>query len=359
MSASLIQSRGRGATSLTTALSYPFTSNVTAGNLIFVHVVANQTVATFSVTDSLGNTYTQAGGYASTTGGGRLSQWYAQNIAGGSCTITVSASVASLFSMSFAEFSGLATSGVLETAVTATGTSSAPAPGSITAAGTYGNVVIGAYGTITGFSGAAAPSGFANLQIMGASVQPGGTTPINGQSAYNLAAVTTQSPVFNCLQSAAWVAAGASLIIAAPPPPPVTGQPPWANQSPIGPAIPGTPWFGIAVSLQPPAPFRVPPAPPPPSPPVMPPPPPPPPNVPLPPPALPPAPLVANLPLIPSDRDSERRAQRSSEMYSNVHNSLVRTGQLKQTGPDDWQIESPGTNGLTGSYGSSSGNTGG
>jgi hypothetical protein len=90
-----------------------FDSPVGAGNLIVVGVF-NQVdpsapYRVSSITDSLGNTYTQAGSYADGDGaliqaGVSLSVWYAISVAGGACTVTVTSGTPKVCA---AEYSGV------------------------------------------------------------------------------------------------------------------------------------------------------------------------------------------------------------------------------------------------------------
>jgi hypothetical protein len=67
-----------------------FTSNVMAGNLIAVFVKYGTATSVFSsITDSLGNTYTAVSSTDYTAAGNTIKTFYARNIAGGACTVTL------------------------------------------------------------------------------------------------------------------------------------------------------------------------------------------------------------------------------------------------------------------------------
>lgn len=93
MAITLVQTQV-GTASAGSAATAAFGSNVTAGNLIVVfisHLIA--AAGTFTVTDGLGNTYVEAVRSASAGTFGlscKCSIWYAYNISGGACTVTVS-----------------------------------------------------------------------------------------------------------------------------------------------------------------------------------------------------------------------------------------------------------------------------
>jgi hypothetical protein len=95
------------------SLSATFGSNVTAGDLIFVVVVDLDNgagIGTLTLTDSLGNTYTQIQNQQLSTQI-NWSCWYAKSIAGGACTVTFEDHNGNTFlhgiTMVCAEFSGL------------------------------------------------------------------------------------------------------------------------------------------------------------------------------------------------------------------------------------------------------------
>lgn len=118
-----------------TTASVAFIGAVAAGNLIALMVGTDGAAAHPTPTDTLGNTYTQV--FAAGPFGGsslRLSMWYAKNIAGGACTVSVAYGGTQFghASMTVHELSGLDKVAPLDKFSSATGTSTAPASGSVT-----------------------------------------------------------------------------------------------------------------------------------------------------------------------------------------------------------------------------------
>ena len=112
-------------------LSYPLAQ--TAGNLNIVAVGWNDTTSTVSaVSDSRGNTYTQAG--TTTTGTGlRQAIYYAKNIAAGSNTVTVTFNQAAAYvDVRILEYSGLDTTSPLDVTAGAAGSSASANSGAAT-----------------------------------------------------------------------------------------------------------------------------------------------------------------------------------------------------------------------------------
>jgi hypothetical protein len=126
----------------------------TAGNLNLVVVGWNDTTSTVSsVSDSRGNTYTQAG--TTVTGTGlRQAIYYARNIAGGSNTVTVGFNQAAAFvDVRILEYSGLDPTSPLDVTAGAAGTSSSPNSGAATTTAAN-ELIFGAGITSGGFTGA-------------------------------------------------------------------------------------------------------------------------------------------------------------------------------------------------------------
>jgi len=120
---------GSGATTLAKA----FTSNNTAGNFLFVtaniHITAG--TGTLTVSDSLGNTYTQAPNSPVTQSPEQSYVWYVPSCLSGANTVTVTATgtVAGYIQLGILEYSGVATSNPVDTY----GSNSAGAGATITA----------------------------------------------------------------------------------------------------------------------------------------------------------------------------------------------------------------------------------
>ena len=139
-----------------TTVSATFSVAQSAGNLNVVAIGWGDTTSLVStVTDSRGNTYTQAGG--TTTGSGlRQAIYYAKNIAAGSNTVTVTFNQAAVYpDIRILEYSGLDTSNPLDVtaAGVGTGTLATSAAASTTAAN---ELIFGAGSNGDGFSGAGA-----------------------------------------------------------------------------------------------------------------------------------------------------------------------------------------------------------
>ncbi len=123
------------ATPQSASASVPVTFGVaqTAGNLNIVVVGWNDTTSTVSsVSDSRGNTYTQAG---TTVTGTTLRQaiYYAKSIAAGSNTVTVAFSQAAAFpDVRILEYSGLDTSSPLDVTAGAAGSGTSMSSGAAT-----------------------------------------------------------------------------------------------------------------------------------------------------------------------------------------------------------------------------------
>lgn len=95
----------------TTAATNPvaFSSNTAQGDLIMV-AFSYPSAATFSsVTDSLGSTFTQAGSTLTSTGSNKTRVYYANHIAGGADTVTVTFSGSTTSDVYITEYSGIST----------------------------------------------------------------------------------------------------------------------------------------------------------------------------------------------------------------------------------------------------------
>lgn len=169
MAAAFVQSKSATNDASATTLPVTFTSNVAAGNLIVVavHWGVTASEALTSVTDGLGNTYTEIGNcrrFDASGGDGtgfEITMYYAKNIAGGACTVTANYPAARSFRRIFVmEGSGLDTAAPLDQS---TGQAQA-APGTGANAVTSGSVTTVAngewiVGTTTSDTGANTPSG--------------------------------------------------------------------------------------------------------------------------------------------------------------------------------------------------------
>src|SRR6266849_996985 len=115
-----------------------FNSNNTAGNWIGVCVRAGYSGQIFTVTDSRGNTYRRAAQYnvtVDTPNGHTLGILYAENIAGGANTVTVSDTISGTMRFAILEYSGVALANSLDAVVTKQGTSISPTSGTLITSG--------------------------------------------------------------------------------------------------------------------------------------------------------------------------------------------------------------------------------
>ncbi|HEY7291368.1 MAG TPA: putative collagen-binding domain-containing protein [Vicinamibacterales bacterium] len=141
---SLVQHSSRDA-GTTTSSSLAFSSANTTGNWIGVAVRAGGVGQTISVSDSRNNTYRRAVQFAENVDGTTLAIFYAENIAGGSNTVTVTDTQSNTLRFAILEYAGVASSSSLENAVGAQGTSAAPSAGAIAASA--GDLVFGLVST--------------------------------------------------------------------------------------------------------------------------------------------------------------------------------------------------------------------
>jgi len=94
---------------------------VTAGNFIYVAVTLSIISTTCTVTDNLGNTYTQIDEHDSTSNS--LWSFYAQNITGGACTLTITPGATATIRCGAAEYSGVDQSSPIDVHAANQGTS--------------------------------------------------------------------------------------------------------------------------------------------------------------------------------------------------------------------------------------------
>ena len=111
----------------------PFTSSTTPGDLIVIGLRVWHGAAPLSLSDSSGNTYALAVTQFNSNDSHQLYLYYAQNIAGGPDTVTVTTGGTSpTIRMTALEYSGAATSGVLDRVASATGKGTAVSSGNVT-----------------------------------------------------------------------------------------------------------------------------------------------------------------------------------------------------------------------------------
>ena len=129
----------------TTTASLAFGAANTAGNFIAVAIRAGLPNQTFTVTDSGGNSYQKAieinNGSDDT-----LALYYAQNIAGGTNTVTVSDTIQGTLRFAILEYAGIAASSPLDVTAAAQGSGTNPSSGSV-ATTASGDLLLGAVAT--------------------------------------------------------------------------------------------------------------------------------------------------------------------------------------------------------------------
>ena len=120
-----------------------FNSNNSAGNWIGVAIRAGALNEVFTVTDSNGNPYHKAIQFNETGNGNTMGIFYAENIAAGANTITVSDTTSATLRFAILEYSGVATSNSLDVTATAQGDSASPNSGNATTTAN-GDLLLGA-----------------------------------------------------------------------------------------------------------------------------------------------------------------------------------------------------------------------
>jgi len=130
----LIQHTSKDAGTVASA-TLAFKSNNTAGNWIGVIVRAGRSSEIFTITDSRGNVYRRAVQFnvtVDTPNGNTLGIFYAENIAGGANTITLSDSFLGTLRFAIVEYSGIAAANSLDVFAGAQGNGAAPDSGNAT-----------------------------------------------------------------------------------------------------------------------------------------------------------------------------------------------------------------------------------
>jgi hypothetical protein len=107
-----------------------FLANNTAGNLIIAFVRMSSSTQTVGVTDTAGNTYTDAVSQIQSSDGHQIYIFYAKNIAGGANTVKATFSSTNNHPwLAIYEYSGLSTTSPLDKTAAAQGSSSTPSTG--------------------------------------------------------------------------------------------------------------------------------------------------------------------------------------------------------------------------------------
>jgi hypothetical protein len=187
------------------ARSLAFVSNLQPHDLIEVTVATFNPGITLALTDTLSQTYQQAGNYVS-NGSSIISKWYVPNTLGGADTITVTPSGLAYMTIAIAEYSGIAPVNPFNSwSLGNTGNSSSPSTG-ITAVATPGDLVVGAYcqGTAAlGSDSVASPFNKRADQLNGTTLEGLGT-------ADDLAAAGSEGATFTTSTSVLWAAIAVS-----------------------------------------------------------------------------------------------------------------------------------------------------
>src|SRR5882762_6825232 len=124
----LIQHLGTDA-GTTTSASLSFASTNTAGNFIAVVIRAGKSGQAFTVSDSRGNTYRKAITFNMTVDLDTMGIYYAESIAGGANTVTVSDTISGTLRFAIMEYAGVAFSGSLDASAASEGTNVSPNSG--------------------------------------------------------------------------------------------------------------------------------------------------------------------------------------------------------------------------------------
>jgi hypothetical protein len=147
MSTPFVQSKAAGFATGSATRTLAFDVDVTAGSLL-VATIAMFGAATdeTEVTDSLGQHWTKAGGYVR-NGSQSISLWFFPNTAAGACTVSSNPAGASAPRqvIGIHEYSGVAVANALWATATATGASTTPSAGALTAK-TAGDLIVTGFG---------------------------------------------------------------------------------------------------------------------------------------------------------------------------------------------------------------------
>jgi hypothetical protein len=140
----LVQHANQDAGVTTTSRPLAFPSNNTSGNWIGVCIRAGAAGETFTVTDSNGNNYHNAIQFNQTADGTTNAIFYAENIRGGSNTVSVSDSASGTLRFAILEFSGVAASGSLDVEGSAQGNNASPGSTATASTTANGDLLLGA-----------------------------------------------------------------------------------------------------------------------------------------------------------------------------------------------------------------------
>lgn len=191
-----IQSRSTNFGAVSTAQTLAYSSNVAKGDLLLVWIRHNTPSVTVTITDSQGNVWSEIGPVTNGTNL-KMALWWAIANASGANTITATPSGSSNISIGIQEYNcaqtGIATDGTAN----ASGSSTTPAPGSVTAAG---GDDLALCGVGTGSGTATAGTGY-TLRVTQT------TVPLYVEDAFDVS--TTQTPTMTTANGV-WLALGAT-----------------------------------------------------------------------------------------------------------------------------------------------------
>lgn len=144
MSVAFVQGTGVQSVGSVASVSKAFASNVGSGNLIWVGAVSSaDTLGTTVMSDGLSNSYTRAVQVNGVSAGrGESASYYAKNITGGACTVTLTPTSSDFVSIAIAEFSGCDTTSPLD-GTPGTQNSGTNAPTTSTWTSTANGVIVG------------------------------------------------------------------------------------------------------------------------------------------------------------------------------------------------------------------------
>jgi hypothetical protein len=152
--------------SAVTSVSQSFATANAAGNLIVAFVRMSSTTQTVQLTDSAGNTYTDAVGQVQSTDGHQIHIFYAKNIAGGANTVTATFSATNNFPwLAIYEYSGLNASAPLDKVASSQGSAASVSSGATATTTSNNELVFAGVGLpASSTRTATAGSGFTMLQ---------------------------------------------------------------------------------------------------------------------------------------------------------------------------------------------------
>jgi hypothetical protein len=193
--------------SAVTSVSAQFPSANAAGNLIIAFVRMSSTSQTVTVTDTAGNTYTDAVSQVQTVDGHQVHIFYAKNINGGANVVTASFSATNNHPwIALYEYSGLNTTAPLDQTANAQGSSSSASSGATAVTTSSNELVFAATGLPASYTGSvSAGTGYALMQ------QDTGTSPAANEAA-TTSSTGSVAGVFSLGSASNWTAVVATFM---------------------------------------------------------------------------------------------------------------------------------------------------